>query len=280
VTVGGRLDGKVVYITGVARGQGRAHAVHMAREGADVVGVDICAPVPPCTYEAATPDDLSETQRLVVAEGRRFVGRIADVREKSQLQAAVDAGLEALGHLDVVVAQAAVCPMAPSDDPMDFIAAFDVDLCGVVNTIAVTLPHLAEGASIIITGSVGALAEGSAQGLPGGGGYTLAKRTLGMFTQRFSTILGPKMIRINCIHPTNVNTQMLHNDAMYQVFCPDIDQPTREQAEARMAAVHSMPRGWIEPEDVANLAVFLAADESRFVSGQQIFVDLGGARFG
>ena len=278
--MGSRLDGKVVFITGAARGQGRAHAVRMAEEGADIIGVDICAPVSPCTYEPATPEDLQETERLVLATGRRFVGRIGDVRERSQLQAAVDAGLEALGHLDVVVAQAAVCPMAPSDDPMDFIVAFDVDLCGVVNTVATTLPHLGEGASIIITGSVGALAEGTAQGLPGGGGYTLAKRTLGMFTERFSTILGPKMIRINCIHPTNVNTQMLHNDAMYRVFCPDIEQPTLEQAEARMASVHSMPRGWIEPEDVANLAVFFAADESRFVSGQQIFIDLGGAGFG
>jgi SDR family mycofactocin-dependent oxidoreductase len=278
--MGDRLEGKVVLITGAARGQGRAHAVRMAAEGADIIGIDICASVPPCTYEPATPEDLERTQRLVEAEGRRFIGEIADVRDRSHLQAVVASGLDALGHLDVVVAQAAVCPMAPSDDPMDFLVAFDVDLCGVVNTLTATVPHLAAGSSIIVTGSVGALAEGTAQGLPGGSGYTLAKRSLGMLTERFAPVLGPRMIRINCIHPTNVNTQMLHHDAMYRVFCPDVTEPSREQAEARMAAVHSMPRGWIEPEDVAELALFLATDESRFISGQQIFVDLGGAGFG
>jgi SDR family mycofactocin-dependent oxidoreductase len=272
----GRLEGKVAFITGVARGQGRAHALRMAEEGADIIGVDICKSLDLCNYPLATPDDLEETERLVKERGRQFVGRIADVREKEALRAAVDEGLAQLGHLDIVVAQAAICPMGQSDDPVDFITTADVDLTGVLNTLAVSVPHLPDGSSIIITGSVAAQYEGTVQGQPGGAGYGWAKMALGSFTERFAIYLAPRMIRINCIHPTNVNTTLIHNDTVYQLFCPDIENPTREQAAERMAMVHRMPKPWVEPEDIANFGVFLASDESRYISGKQIRVDLAG----
>lgn len=272
----GRLEGKVAFITGLARGQGRAHALRMAEEGADIVGVDICESIAMVNYPLATREDLDETRRLVEATGRTFVGHVADVRDRPALQAAVEDGISRLGHLDIVVAQAAICPMAQSDDPLDFITAADVDLVGVLNTLAVTVGHLPDGASIIITGSVAAQYEGTVQGQPGGAGYGWAKNCLGSLTERFSVYLSPRLIRINCIHPTNVNTTLIHNETVYALFCPDIENPTREQAAERMSMVHRMGKPWVEPEDIANFAVFLASDESRFISGKQIRVDLGG----
>src|SRR5690554_1486461 len=137
----GRLEGKVAFITGAARGQGRAHAVKMAAEGADIIAVDICNQIESNPYPLATPEDLAETERLVKEQGRRIVARQADVRERSEVREAVEAGVRDLGGLHVVVANAGILPMAMGDpDPMDFIDATDVDLLGVMNTVAVALP--------------------------------------------------------------------------------------------------------------------------------------------
>jgi SDR family mycofactocin-dependent oxidoreductase len=273
--MGGRLEGKVAFITGMARGQGRAHAMRMAEEGADIIGVDICAQIEPVNYPLASPEDLMETERLVKERGRRVVTRIADVRDREALRTALDEGVAELGHLDVVVAQAGICPMAPSDDPLDFIVAADVDLTGVMNTLAVSLPHLPEGASIIITGSTAAMSPRTVQGEPGGAGYGWAKNAVMKLTEQIALQCAPKMIRVNCIHPTNVNTPLLHNDVVYKLFCPDIETPTREDAEPRFVYFNAMPRPYVEPVDIANLGVYLASDESRYVTGQQIRVDLG-----
>jgi SDR family mycofactocin-dependent oxidoreductase len=271
----GRLDGKVAFITGVARGQGRAHALRMAEEGADIIGIDICADIASSNYPLASPEDLRETERLVKERGREVVMRIADVRERAELRGAVDEGLSQFGHLDVVVAQAGICPMAPSDDPLDFIDSADVDLTGVINTVAVSLPHLRDGASIVITGSVAAMSPRTVQGEPGGAGYGWAKGAVMAFTEQMSVQCAPRMIRVNCIHPTNVNTHLIHNDVVYKLFCPDIENPTREQAEQRFSMIHGMPLPYVEPVDIANLGVFLASDEARYITGQQIRVDLG-----
>lgn len=184
----------------------------------------------------ATPDDQAETERSVKEAGRRIVARIADVRERHELREAVDAAPIELGRIDIVVANAGILPMAMgTPDPMQFVDASDVDLVGVMNTFAVTIPHLRNGASIMVTGS-----------------------TAGM-------------IRVNAMHPTNCNTQPLQNDGMYSMFRPDLtnagQQATRADAEPLFTLFQAMPIPYVEPEDIANLGVFLASDDSRYITG-------------
>jgi SDR family mycofactocin-dependent oxidoreductase len=275
----GRLEGKVAFITGAARGQGRSHAVRMAREGADIIAVDICKQIDSNPYPLATEEDLAETRRLVEELDRRIVTRRADVRERAELRAAVEAGVAELGRLDIVAANAGILPMPMGDpDPYDFIDASDVDLLGVMNAVAVSLPHLREFASIIITGSTGGLmpqaVDNPATG-PGGAGYSWAKRTLVSYGEQMALHLAPKFIRVNVIHPTNVNTHLLHNDGIYQLFRPDLENPARADAEPAFYHYQAMPIPYVEPVDVSNLVLFLASDEARYITGQQIRVDAG-----
>jgi SDR family mycofactocin-dependent oxidoreductase len=276
----GRLEGKVAFITGAARGQGRAHAVAMAREGADIIAVDICRQIESNPYPLATPDDLAETERAIKELGRRVVARVADVRERHELREAVEAGLADLGKIDVVVANAGILPMAMGKpDPMQFVDASDVDLLGVMNTVAVTVPHLPDGSSIIVTGSTAGMIRGTTDNAtmgPGGAGYGWSKRVLIDYVEEMCLHLAPRMIRINAIHPTNCNTHLLQNDGMYGLFRPDLgDKATREDAEPLFTIFQAMPIPYIEPEDSAALGVFLASDESRYITGQQIRVDAG-----
>jgi SDR family mycofactocin-dependent oxidoreductase len=274
-----RLDGKVAFITGAARGQGRAHAVRMAEEGADVIAVDICEQIKSVKYPLASPEDLDQTANAVKDLGRRIVALKADVRERDELRAAVEAGVSEFGHLDIVVANAGILPMGPDDtEPLGFVDASDVDLLGAMNTVAVSLPHLADGSSIIVTGSTAAMMPATTANPSmgsGGAGYTWSKRTLVGYVEQMSCYLAPRFIRVNAIHPTNVNTHLLHNDEMYKVFRPDLEHPTREDAEPAFTYFQAIPIPYIEPRDVANLAVFLASDESRYITGQQIRIDAG-----
>lgn len=279
----GRLEGKVALITGAARGQGRAHAVRMAAEGADIIAVDLCAQIPSNPYPLGTTEDLAETERAVKELGRRIVARQADVRERAELRDALDAGLTDLGHVDVVVANAGILPMAMGDpDPMDFVDATDVDLLGVMNTVAVALPHLPDGASIIVTGSTAGLMPGAVDNPimgPGGAGYGWSKRVLVQYVEQMALQLSPRFIRVNAMHPTNCNTHLIHNEGLYTLFRPDLamtgKEVTRDDAELAFSAFQAMPIPYVEPEDIANLALFLASDESRYITGQQIRVDAG-----
>jgi SDR family mycofactocin-dependent oxidoreductase len=275
----GRLEGKVAFITGAARGQGRAHAVRMAQEGADIIAIDICRQIDSNNYPLGTPEDLAETERVVKELDRRIVARQADVRERSELRDALEAGITDLGRVDIVVANAGILPMALGDPhASDFVDATDVDLLGVMNTVAVALPHLPDGASVIITGSTAGLMPGTTDNPvmgPGGDGYGWSKRTLVGYSEQMARHLASRFIRVNTIHPTNCNTHLLHNDGLYQIFRPDLEKPTREDAEPAFNFFQAMPIPYVEPEDIANLALFLASDESRYITGQQIRVDAG-----
>lgn len=278
--MGSRLEGKVAVITGAARGQGRAHAVRFAQEGADIIALDICRQIESNPYPLATPEDLAETERLVKEAGRRIVARQADVRERAELKEAIDEGVAELGRLDVVVANAGILPMAMGQPEVgDFVDAADVDLVGVMNTVSVSLPHLPDGSSIVVTGSTAGLVPGAADNPimgPGGAGYGWSKRTLVSYVEEMALHLAPRLIRINAMHPSNCNTHLLHNDGLYGLFRPDLEHPSREDAELAFTFFQAMPIPYVEPEDVANLALFLASDEARYITGQQIGVD-GGA---
>jgi SDR family mycofactocin-dependent oxidoreductase len=277
-----RLTGKVVVITGAARGQGRSHAVHMADEGADIIAIDICADIASNEYPLATRADLDETAKLIQKSGQRVVTAVVDVRDRAALKKVLDEAVAELGELHVVVANAGICPQGNHIPYRGFIDAFDVDFVGVVNTVHVGLEYLKAGGSVIVTGSIAGLVEqkdlatgGGPQG-PGGAGYGLAKKMARDYTKALALTMAPHNIRVNTVHPTSVNTDMLHNLPMYRTFRPDLSDPSREDAEVVFPVLQAMPIPYIEPEDVSHAVVFLASDESRYVTGQQLFID-GGA---
>ncbi|WP_026240359.1 mycofactocin-coupled SDR family oxidoreductase [Parafrankia discariae] len=273
----GKLDGKVVLITGAARGQGRSHAVRLAAEGADIIAVDICEQIASVRYPLATPDDLATTVKEVEALGRRIVAAQADVRDRVQLRNAVDRGLAEFGRLDVVCANAGICPLQDETTCSSFIDAVDVDFVGVQNTVAVALPYLGDGSSIIVTGSTAGMIKGTtdAMGSPGGVGYAIAKQLIARYVEVLALQLAPHFIRLNAIHPTNVNTRLLQNDDIYKAFRPDLENPTRADAELSFPNMQAMPIPYIEVEDVSALVAYLASDESRYMTGLNIRLDAG-----
>ncbi|MET7680466.1 mycofactocin-coupled SDR family oxidoreductase [Streptomyces sp. NPDC005423] len=275
----GRVQGKVVFITGAARGQGRAHALRLAAEGADIIAVDLCEDIATNGYPLATGEDLAETVRQVEKLGRRIVARKADVRDAAALKAAVAEGVAELGRLDAVVAQAGICPIGPGQSAQAFIDAVTVDFHGVVHAVEAALPHLPDGASVIATGSIAALipatTDNPANG-PGGLGYSFAKRQVAAFVHDLATVLTARRIRVNALHPTNVNTDMLNSDVMYRSFRPDLPHPTRADALPSFPATTGFGIPYVEPEDIADTVLFLVSDESRYITGQQLRVDAGG----
>ncbi|CAA0080911.1 (-)-trans-carveol dehydrogenase [Mycolicibacterium vanbaalenii] len=278
----GRMTGKVAFVTGAARGQGRSHAVDLADEGADLVIVDIGEDITTNGYPLASPADLEETVRLVEKAGRRVISAQVDVRDRVGLSKVLDDAVAELGGLHVIVANAGICPLGNDVPVQGFVDAFDVDFVGVVNTVHAGLPHLDPGGSVIVTGSVAGLVpqaggvngQGGLQGA-GGDGYGLAKKMIRDYTRSLALTLGPSRIRVNAIHPTNVDTDMLQNPAMYKTFRPDLTDPTREDAEVAFPFMQAMPIPYVEPSDISHAVVYLASDESRYVTGQQLFVDAG-----
>jgi SDR family mycofactocin-dependent oxidoreductase len=275
----GRVKGKVALITGAARGQGRCHAARLAEEGADVILIDICADIPGVGYPLATPEDLNETVRLVEKFDRRAVAAVVDVRDLPALRTAVTSAVDTLGRLDVVVANAGICPIGADYPVTAFADALDVDLIGVLNTIHVALPRLSPGGSIIATGSVGAMLPNAVNNPgngPGGAGYALAKQFISQYVVVLARQLAAQGIRVNAVHPTNCNTDMLHSAPMYKAYRKDLPEPTRADAEEAFPRMQAMPIPYVEPDDIAHAVVYLASDESRYVTGLQLAVD-GGA---
>lgn len=274
----GRLQGKVAFVTGAARGQGRSHAVRLAAEGADVIAVDICADIPSNEYALATEADLAETAELVEEHDRRIVTRIADVRDRGLLQAAVADGVAELGRLDVVVANAGIAPFGKRAPVQSYFDTLGSTYVGALNTIEAALPHLPDGASIVCTGSTAALMNHSTSGPGtgiGGAGYTTGKRHIARMVHELAAHLAPRRIRVNAIHPYNVNTDMLHSPPMYRVFRPDLEEPTREDVVPVFSTGSPMGLSWIEPSDVSDAVAFLVSDESKYITGLQLKIDGG-----
>jgi NAD(P)-dependent dehydrogenase (short-subunit alcohol dehydrogenase family) len=251
--------------------------VRLAEEGAHIIGVDLPNAYANSTYPMATQDDLDETIALVEKFDRRIIARRADVRDRAAMQAVVDEAVAELGRLDIVIANAGICPLGPLP-PETFLEVFDTDFLGVVNAINVAYPHLQDGASIIATGSVAALVPGAvdnpANG-PGGAGYSFAKNSIARLVRELALAFAPRSIRVNAVHPTNVSTDLLFNDPMYKIFRPDLESPTKEDALLAFPAMQMLPIPFVEPNDISNAVLFLASDESRYVTGLQLRVDAG-----
>jgi NAD(P)-dependent dehydrogenase (short-subunit alcohol dehydrogenase family) len=199
------------------------------------------------------------------------------VRHRGQLAEVIDECMSTFGHLDIVVANAGICPALDTTVLSGFIDATDVDLIGAMNTVAVSVPHLEGGTSIIITGSTAGLMTGTVEniGVSGGHGYMFAKKIIFAYVEAIALQLAPHMIRANGIHPTNCDTHLLHNEDVYRAFRPDLEHPTREEAMVALPSMQAMPIPFIDPLDVSNLVTFLASDDSRYITGLNIRVDAG-----
>jgi SDR family mycofactocin-dependent oxidoreductase len=273
----GRVEGKVVAITGAARGQGRSHAVRLAEEGADIIAIDICEDIAVAEYPMATPEDLNETARLVEKAGRRVFTSRTDVRDRFGLQKAIDEGVAELGRLDGVVANAGISPLGGHQPPIAFAETVDVNFNGAVHAVHAALPHLEAGGSIVVIGSAAGLlfAHGAGPMGAGGAGYAFAKQALVLYVNWLAPQLAPQSIRVNAVHPANVDTQMIHNKPTYRLFRPDLEEATREDVAPSFQDFHGMPVPYLDPVDVSHAVTYLISDESRYVTGVQLKVDAG-----
>ena len=272
----GRVEGKVAFITGAARGQGRAHAVRLAQEGADIIAVDICKQIDSVQIPLSTPEDLAETADLVKGHNRRIYTAEVDVRDFDALKAAVDAGVEQMGRLDIIVANAGIgnggATLDKTSEP-DWTDMIDVNLGGVWKTVKAGVPHIlagGRGGSIILTSSVGGL-----KAYPHTGHYVAAKHGVVGLMRTFAVELGAQSIRVNSVHPTNVNTPLFMNEGTMKLFRPDLENPGPDDMKIVGQLMHTLPIGWVEPEDIANAVLFLASDEARFITGVTLPVDGG-----
>ena len=273
----GRLNGKVAFITGAARGQGRSHAVRMAREGADIIAIDICAQVESVPFPMATPADLAETVEQVEKLGRRIVALTADVRDFTAVEDAVNRGVADFGRLDIVCTNAGIAGSGAlhelsEDSWRDMI---DTNLTGVWHSLKATVPHLIagqRGGAVVLTSSVAGLKP-----YANIAHYVAAKHGVVGLMGVLALELGPHNIRVNSVHPTNVNTEMFHNSETYRLFAPELseEQRTVDVIRTRASGIHALPVAWIESEDVTNAVMFLISDEARYITGTALRVDAG-----
>jgi (+)-trans-carveol dehydrogenase len=270
-----RFEGKVVLISGAARGQGRNHAVRFAREGARVIGYDICSDLEHAPYPLATEDDLAETVRLVESAGGAMHAEVADVRDWDAVKRVTRAGIERFGRLDVVVANAGTySPM-----PVQFVPGgswsetVDINLTGVFHTVKAclrTMVEQGEGGAVVITSSTAGL-----KGFYGAPAYNAAKHGVVGLMRSLALELAPNMIRVNSVHPTSVRTPMIINDVFPKLVRMDLEDPGEDDTAEFLRTMQPMDVPWIEPDDVSNLILFLASDEARYITGSTIAVDAG-----
>ncbi|WP_052850936.1 mycofactocin-coupled SDR family oxidoreductase [Streptomyces avicenniae] len=273
----GRVEGKVAFVTGAARGQGRSHAIRLAQEGADIIAVDIAAQMDTVPYPMATPEDLAETVRQVEALDRRIVATQADVRDFEQVKKAVDDGVAQLGRLDIVVANAGIFSQGQLEtmDDTTFTDMIDVNLTGVWRSVKAAVPHLragGQGGSVILTSSTAGLSASQNTGH-----YSAAKHGVVGLMRTLALELGQDRIRVNSVHPTAVDTDMIQNEAMYELFAPDLpaEGRTREALAPRFGSLTVLEIPWVEAVDISNAVLWLASDEARYVTGVTLPVDAG-----
>ena len=274
----GRVEGKVAFITGAARGQGRSHALRLAEEGADIIAVDIAESIPGMEkyYAGATEDDLAETVRQIEALDRRIVATKADVRDFDALKAAVDEGVAELGHVEIVWANAGVFAFGEQSqlvEDAEWDMVNDINAKGVWHTAKAVIPHLIEqgtGGSIVLTSSTAGL-----KGTPNVVAYTASKHAVVGIMRTLALELAPHRIRVNTVHPTGVATDMILNEATFRLFLPHVEHPTREEAAEVFATTNALPVPWVEPIDISNAVLYLASDEARYVTGTELKIDAG-----
>ena len=271
----GRVEGKVALVTGAARGQGQAHALRLAEEGADIIAVDICGPIDGVGYAPSTPDELAATVKLVEDTGRRILATETDVRDYSALEKTVADGVSEFGRLDIVAANAGIATFgqAISISEASWQTMLDVNLTGVWHTVKAAVPHIiagGRGGSLILTSSAAGL-----KGFMNCGHYTAAKHGVVGLMRTLAQELGPQMIRANTVHPTNVSTTMFLNDGTYRLFSPDVPNPTEADVVAPATMMNVLPIPWVDPVDVSNAVLFLASDEARYITGVTLPVDAG-----
>lgn len=258
-----RLLGKVVLVTGAARGTGRVHCQRFAEEGADVIALDA----------TAASDELPDTARDVESRGRRCVTGVADVGHLEAVTRAVAHGVAALGRLDFVVANAGIHLAGGRTwelDPQDWQRTLDINLTGVWHTVKAGVPHMGEGGAIVIISSTNGL-----RGTPNSAAYTASKHAVVGLARTLANELGPSRIRVNTVHPGPVATPMILNDGTIRRLRPDLENPTAADAAEVLRARNLLPVPWVEPVDVANAVVFLASEEARYITGTQLVVDAG-----
>jgi SDR family mycofactocin-dependent oxidoreductase len=268
------MDGKVAFITGVARGQGRSHAVRLAADGVDIIGIDICADIGN-GYPMATIEELDETVALVEAQGAKMVGSVADVRDFHAVKAALDTGVEHFGRLDIVLANAGIASMAfreltIEEELEQWTEVLDVNLVGAFHTARAAIPHLVagnRGGSIVFTSSTAGI-KGFG-GLQGGGlAYAASKHGIVGLMRTLANALAPQSIRVNTVHPTAVNTMMAVNPAM-------IDFLENNPEGGGPHLQNPMPVGMLEPEDISAAIAYLVSDQAKYVTGVTFPVDAG-----
>ncbi|MEU6643601.1 mycofactocin-coupled SDR family oxidoreductase [Saccharomonospora sp. NPDC046836] len=272
----GRVAGKVALVTGAARGQGRAHAIRLAEEGADVIALDADKQIEGMVYPTGTATELAETARLVEATDRRVVTGRVDVRDAAALKSVVDAAVTELGGLDIVVANAGIAGLpfeAHAIPDTVWQQMIDINLTGVWHTVKAGTPHLlagGRGGSIVLISSAAGL-----RAYANIAHYVAAKHGVVGLMRTLAVELAPHGIRANSIHPTQVNTPMINNPKTYELFCPGVENPTVEDFLPVSQAMNALPTPWVEPVDVSNAVLFLASDEARFITGATLPVDAG-----
>ena len=273
----GRLEGKVAFITGAARGQGRSHAIRLAEEGADIVALDLCDQIGSVAYPMSARDDLDQTVKAVEALDRRIVAEVADVRDQAAVSAVAQAGIAEFGHIDVVCANAGIASTGLSWelDETTWQDMLDVNLTGVWHTTKAVLPSMIDagkGGSIVMTSSLAGV-----RGLPNVGHYVAAKTAVVGLMRSMANEVGAYNIRVNAVLPGNVRTPMHLNDVIYGLFRPDLDDPNYDDCIDINKSLTSLDVDLMEPRDISNAVLWLASDEARFVTGVAISVDGGWA---